>query len=200
MTSGTDRILEKLGEIELRLQRLESISPNNEIITEERTELAEEGELDSERVSRVNDSVVTTKRITMCDYCFGKIDDLSMCKKCGKKLCNNCSIDFRNEIICLQDLREIHPISRQVFKVILMIGNGITGEHDMNKVSGIPRDDMKGIIDFLKESGYVTTSFLGGKRLTDLGTEAFYAHSQVLGGKDDMKDLDGRIEEYVSKS
>ena len=200
MTSDTDRILEKLGEIELRLQRLESIPTNNEIITEERTELAEEGDLDSEQVSRVNDSVVTTKRITMCDYCFGKIDELSMCKKCGKKLCNNCSIDFRNEIICLQDLREIHPISRQVFKVILMIGNGITSEHNMNEVSGIPRDEMRGIVDFLKESGYITTSFLGGKRLTDLGTEAFYAHSQVLGGKDDMKDLDGRIEEYVSKS
>lgn len=199
MTSDTDRILEKLGEIELRLQRLEDMPISNEIITEERTEVAGEGELDSERVSRVNDSVVTTKRITMCDYCFGKIDQLSLCKKCGKKLCENCAIDFRNEIICLQDLRETHPISRQVFKVILMIANGITGERDMNEVSGIPMDEMKGIVDFLRDSGYVTTSFLGGKRLTDLGTEAFYAHSQVLGGKDDMKDLDGRIEEYVSQ-
>jgi hypothetical protein len=200
MTSETERILEKLGDMELRLQRLESIQSDGQVMSEDRTEIAKEGELESETMTKVNESMVTTKRIAMCDYCFGKIDQLSICKKCGKKLCENCSIDFRNENICLQDLREIHPISRQSFKIILMIANGITGEHDMSRVSGVPTDELKGIIDVLRDSGYLATSFFGGKRLTDTGMEAFYAHSQVLGGKDDMKDLDIRIEEYVSQT
>lgn len=200
MTSDIERILEKLEDIELRLQRLESIQSDGQVMSEDRTEIAKEGDLESETMTKVNDSMVTTKRIAMCDYCFGKIDQMSMCKKCGKKLCENCSIDFRNENICLQDLREIHQISRQAFKVILMVANGITGERDMCKVSGIPTDEVKGIVDMLRDSGYLSTSFLGGKRLTDTGMEAFYAHSQVLGGKDDMKDLDIRIKDYVSKS
>lgn len=200
MTSDIERILEKLGDIELRLQKMESIQTDGQVMNEDRIEIAKEGELESETMSKVNESVVTTKRIAMCDYCFGKIDQLSICKKCGKKLCEGCSIEFRNETICLQDLREVHPISRQSFKAILMVANGITGECDMSKLSGIPTDELKGIIDMLRDSGYLTTSFLGGKRLTDIGMEAFYAHSQVLGGKDDMKDLDIRIEEHVSRS
>lgn len=190
-----EEIAKKLEGIEDRLQNLES---NKNVIEEERTEIASEGELESEETSLNNDTVVTIRRVAICDYCTKKKDIFAICKKCKKKLCDKCAVDLRNQVLCPDDLRTILPLSRPAFKVLLLVANDIQGEADMHTLSGIPRKDIKEILTYLKSAGYVESSVIFNRKSpSDMGREAITAYGQIFGGMGEMAQLDRMIERYV---
>ena len=199
MTSE-EEILRKLDEIESRLSGLESGNGSKKIMIEERTEISEEGNLESSEMAKENSKIVKTKRILVCDYCGKQITAISsICKKCGKKLCEKCSIDFRRQVICPQDLRSVYPLSRTAFKVLLMVANGITSTGLIHRISGISGKEAKDIIRYLWNAGFVEKSIFSGLKISETGLEAISAYGQLFGREDaaDMRQLDEGVKRYV---
>ena len=173
---------------------------DEKIIDEERIEIADEGELESTKISQSEHDGrnVETRRITMCDYCLKKLgDDFSLCFKCRKKLCKRCSIDFRNRIICPQDLRSIYPLSRESFKVLLLIANSIDNDGVIHKITRIPKKEVMEKLRFLEEAGYVDRHGFWGYCISETGLEAIHAYAQIFGGAGDMVQLDEEIKRFV---
>jgi len=176
------------------------LSDDEKIIDEERIEIAGEGELESTTTSRNEKDgySVETKRVPICDYCLKKLgDDFSLCFKCRKKLCERCSVDFRNKIICPQDLRSIFPLSRESFKILLLIANSIENVGAINKITKIQKKEVREKLRFLLEAEYVDRHHFWGFCVTESGLEAIHAYSQVFGGAGDMIQLDEEIKRFV---
>lgn len=194
MSYDADQIVRRLEDMQKRLELLEG---NSHIISEERTEVAAEGELENEITETRNNTAIMRHRIPICDYCGRQIDSFSKCQRCGKKLCVKCSLDFRNQVICKQDLQKIFPLSRDAFKVLLVIGNGITNDGHIHKLTGIPKKNLHDMLQYLKGAGYADSSIFGGKMLTEMGREALGCYCQILGDSVDMKSLDEAIMRHV---
>ncbi|MDE1764937.1 MAG: hypothetical protein KGI27_01550 [Thaumarchaeota archaeon] len=189
-------VLRKLGEIENRLSNLENGKSEKKIVKEDRTEIAEEGKLESSEMSKEN-GMVKVKRVPVCDHCGHQLSAFSICKRCSKKLDEKCSIEFRKQVICPDCLRGIYPLSRQGFKIMLIVANSITNQGDITRISGIPKNDVKEIVQFLIGSGYLESHMIRGHRLSERGREALFAYSQLWGGTGDMQHLDGEIKRFV---
>lgn len=197
MADAFSEILRRLDEMQTRIESLEG---DSHVISEERTEVADEGELGGEVMEERNDATITRKMVPVCDYCGKQMDEkqqFSICRKCEKKLCSKCSIEFRNQVVCKKDLDAAFGISREDFKTLLMVGNGISSDGDMHAVSGISKAELKRIIERLKGRDYIEVSWLGHKAMTASGREAFGCYSQILGGTADMRLLDREIVRYV---
>ncbi|MFY9300178.1 MAG: hypothetical protein WAO91_03180 [Candidatus Nitrosotenuis sp.] len=193
-----DEILRRLDEMDARLSRIESVRPSRNVMTEERTEISEEGEFDSTETATVNNATVTTKRIPVCDQCGNKLENsFAVCKEDGKKLCKNCSISFRNRTICPQHLREVYPLSRPAYKVLILVANSIDDANNIHKISHIPKKEVMDILDILVEGGYVEKHAFFRRRITEMGLEAISGYSQIYGNSADMRQLDEEVKEFV---
>lgn len=191
-----EELLRKLGEIEKRLSNLENGKSEKKIIKEERTEIADEGRLESSEMSKEN-GVVKVKRVPVCDHCGQELGKFSICKKCNRKLDERCSIDFRKQIICPDCLRGVYPLSRPGFKVLLCHANDIRNHGDIHRVTGIPKKDVKDIIQFLAGSNYLESHIVQGHSVSERGREALSAYSQLWGETGDMQQLDEEIKRFV---
>lgn len=190
-------ILRKLDEIEDRLARIES-TPERQVVMEEKTEIAKEGEFEGNQTSREGGAIVKTKRITVCDYCFGKLgEDFGVCHKDGKKLCKTCSIRFRNRTVCPTHLREVYPLSRPAYKVLTCVSNGIDDIGDICQLTHIQKGDVKDLRNILCEGGYVERCGFSRRRITDEGIEAMSGYSQLFSDSGDMKQLEEEMREFV---
>ncbi|MEO9310263.1 MAG: hypothetical protein ABI337_08230 [Nitrososphaera sp.] len=195
--TADEEILSKLNQIESRLSKLEGNGvTEKKIIKEERTEISEEGQLESSEMSKEN-GMVKVKRVPVCDHCGHQLSAFSICKKCSKKLDERCSIDFRKQVICPDCLRGIYPLSRQGFKVLLAHANGIRNHGDIRRITGIPKNDVKEIVQFLLSSGYLESHIIQGYKVSERGREALSAYSQLWGGTGDMQQLDEEIKRFV---
>jgi len=195
--TADEEILKKLEEMNSRISKLEGSSTNEKkIISEERTEIAEEGRLESKEIAKDN-GIVKVKRVPVCDHCGHQLSAFSICKKCSKKLDEKCSIEFRKQVICPDCLRGIYPLSRQGFKVLLAHANDIRNHGDIHKITGIPKKDIKEIVQFLVGSGYLESHIIHGYRVSEGGREALSAYSQLWGGIGDMQHLDEEIKRFV---
>lgn len=199
MSAELDEILQRLHEIEERLSDLEN---KKNVVGEDRMEIADDRELESEETAERGEATITTRKIPVCDICGKKLDDdlkeLAVCKSCRRKLCKRCSIELRGQIVCINDLNRRLPLTRPAFKVLLLIANEIDRIGDIHRLSGIPVKTAKGIVSWLKGLGYIETSFiLGTKRATDLGREAICAWAQVWRGSGDMSYLDREMVRFL---
>lgn len=191
-------ILRKLGEIENRLSNLESGKSEKKIIKEDRIEIAEEGKFESSEMSK-DGSMVKVRRVPVCDHCGNQYEKFAICKKCNKKLDRRCSIDFRKQVICPGCLMGVYPLSRPGFKILLCHANNIRNNGDIHKITGIPKNDINEIVQFLEGSGYLDNHIIRGYILSERGREALSAYSQLWGGTGDMQQLDEEIKRFVLK-
>lgn len=191
-----EEIIRKLDQIESRLSRLENGITEKKIIKEDRVEIAEEGKLESNEISKEN-GMVKVKRVPVCDHCGHQLTTFSICKKCNKKLDERCSIDFRKQVMCPDCLRGIYPLSRQGFKVLLVHANNIRNHEDIHKITGISKKEVKEIAQFLIGSSYLESHIIHGHSLSERGREALSAYSQLWGGTGDMQQLDEAIRRFV---
>lgn len=197
MVDAFSEILRRLDEMQARIESLED---DSHVISEERTEVADEGELGGEVMEERDDATITRKKVPVCDYCGKQMDEkqqFSICRKCDKKLCPRCAIEFRNQVVCKKELDSAFGISSEDFEVVLMVINGISNEGDMHAISGISKGDLKHIIDGLKKRDYIECSWLGHKTVTASGREALGCYSQILGGTAHMRLLDREIARHV---
>lgn len=193
-----EEIIRKLDQIESRLSRLENGTTEKKIIKEDRVEVAEEGKLESNEISKEN-GMVKVKRVPVCDHCGHQLTTFSICKKCNKKLDERCSIDFRKQVMCPDCLRGIYPLSRQGFKVLLVHANSIRNHEDIHKITGISKKEVKEIVQFLVGSNYLESHIIHDYSLSERGREALSAYSQLWGGTGDMQQLDEEIRRFVSE-
>ncbi|MEX2192997.1 MAG: hypothetical protein WD717_06430 [Nitrosarchaeum sp.] len=189
----TDEVLRKLEDIEHRLAQIES---KRHVIEEERIEIALPGDLESEEMAEIDDATITTKKIPFCE-CGKKLEEFFLCHICHHKICDGCSVKFRNRYFCSDDLLKRLPITTQGFKVLLLIANRILGENEMHKLTGIPKNQVKEAVVFLKNYAYIETSMFHKKSVTDFGLECLTAWGQIFGGSDDMGKLDRGIRRHL---
>ena len=179
-------------------------SEDERVIDEERIEIAEEGEFENTTITQTGSDgrTVETKRIPICDHCLRKLGgDFSLCYKCRKKLCDKCKVDFRNnKTICPQDLRSIHPWTRQTFKVALLVANSIDNAGIIHKITKIPKNEVMEKLRFLIEGGYMDRHNFFGYCISESGLEAIHAWSQLFRGATDMIQLDEEIKGFVLRS
>lgn len=189
----SEDIIRKLGEIEHRIIRLEN---RKQIIEEERIEVAAPGDLESEEMAEVDDATITTKKIPFCE-CGKKLEGFFLCHICKHKICDDCSVKFRNRHFCSDDLLKRLPITTQGFKVLLIIANKIFSENKMHELTGIPKNQVKEAIGFLKNYAYIETSMFNKKTVTDFGLECLTSWGQIFGGSDEMDQLDQVIRRHL---
>ena len=173
------------------------------VISEERHELAKEGEFGTTVLTNNEEGTLETKTITICDSCFRKLDidkeEFSVCKKCKHKLCNRCSIEFQGEIICKDDLQEIRPMSREQFKVFLMVTKGIEKSKTIWQATGIPRKKVIEVFRSLVDAEYLDKHGFFGYCETSLGLETFYAYKQRYRGDTEIVLLDVEAGEFAGQ-
>lgn len=189
----SDDVIRKLEDIEHRLAQIES---KRHVIEEERIEVASPGDLESEEMVEVDDATITTRKIPFCE-CGKKLEGFFLCHICNHKICDGCSIKFRNRYFCSNDLLKRLPITTRSFKVLLIIANKIFSENEMHKLTGIPKNQVKEAVGFLKNYAYIETSMFNKKSVTDFGLECLTSWGQIFGGSDEMDQLDRGIRRHL---
>ena len=180
MTSEYDEILNSLEELQSRVRQLQS----EQLVSSEKKEIAEEGEFASTTITAKDSATVERSTVEICDFCHKKLEtateDFAVCIQCKKKLCKRCSIEFQSRVICPDDLRRIYPLSRDQFKVAWMISNGIEKTNDIHNITGISKNAIREIKNFLLGADYACRHGFFGFCLTSAGTEAFFCILSVL--------------------
>lgn len=193
-----DEILRRLDEMDARLSRIESSGQSRNVVSEEKTEISGEGEFDGVETATINNATVTTRRIPVCDQCGNKLENsFAVCREDGKKLCKGCSVSFRNRTICPQHLREVYPLSRPAYKVLILVANSIDDANNIHMLSYIPKKEVRDMLDILVEGGYIEKHGFFRRRITEMGLEAVSGYSQIYGNSADMKQLDEEVKEFV---
>lgn len=141
----------------------------------------------------MNESVVYS-----CDNCGKK--DLVNYKKCDKHefiLCDKCSISNDNKILCPEDVREQLPISRDQFKILIVVVNNIVNEDTISEITKIPVQKVSKLIKILSDLEILNHSQATGLVLSVIGFLAIKLYSQFFGEENEMKELDEEIIKYV---
>jgi len=190
---SNDEVIARLEEI-LSLLRQD----DKHVIMEERTEVEKEGSLGSNETAQESETIVRTNRVPVCDHCGRKLEQqFSVCQKDRKKLCKKCSIAFRGKIICPTDLQSVLPLSRESFKVLVVLANNIDNIGYIEALTHVQKNTIRETMRYLNEAGYIEKSGLFRVRVSELGFEAISAFGQLYSEDADMKELDRGVMEFV---
>jgi hypothetical protein len=191
----------RLSTIENRLSQLES--GRNVILNEQRV---------IERAGRLGGKTFLTSptggiereiRIPICDVCGSRINEaFIICQGCGRKLCINCAIAYQNTNLCVACLRNLIPLTKQTFKVLVCIANGIDSADAIAKITHIPKDDVRKCRNLLTVLGLVLkkgVSIFSKICISDNGLDAICAYRQVFGKNDDIIQFDIELRSYLAE-
>jgi len=194
----TEDILKKLSEIESRLARLEA----GKVILEERKIPADVGELEGKTYYQTaNGGIQKEIRVGVCDICGRSADSFNICVLCGRKLCENCSIVYRNQIYCRDCLHELLPLSKEEYKVLLAISKGIRALDELAEITKTKRAEVKACIKSLTERELIKNSsflFFSDLKILGKGLEALATYRQVYGRDEDIVQLESEVEAIES--
>lgn len=139
-----------------------------------------------------------SSEISICEICGRKdLQDHTKCEKHEFVLCDKCSITIGNRIFCLNEAREMIPISRDQFKILVAVGNEIVDADDIAKVTDIPFDKVPGLVQILLENNLLIKNqeeLIVSKN----GEVAFKVYSQFFGDEEEMDKLDEEVIRFVS--
>ena len=187
------KLNERINRLEDKLTQLEY----NKLILEERKLPAGLGEFAGKRYSRTADGgVVKEIRIGVCDICGRRSEEFNICVKCGRKLCELCSISFRNEIVCRDCLAALLPLTKQEYKILFAISKGINSPEDLAEFTKIKRNEVKVCIKSLAEKELIENStflFFSELKILDKGLEALAVYKQVYGKDEDVIQLEYEV-------
>lgn len=184
-------ILRKLNEIEFRINQLET----GRVILEERKIPANLGELEGKTYYQTASGGIQKEvRVGVCDLCGRNADHFNICVGCGRKLCEDCSIIYRNKVYCKDCLYGLLPLTKEEYKVLLAVSNGIKSLDDLTELTKMKRSEVKSCIKSLTEKEIIEDStflFFSDLKILDKGMEALAAYRQVYGRDEDVIQLEG---------
>lgn len=133
----------------------------------------------------------------ICEIC-GK-ENLESHKKCDKHqflLCNKCTIIVDKKILCPEEIREMIPISRDQFKILLVIINEIKNKKDIENITKISSEKISKLIQILLDNEFLIDD-KNNLVVSHNGELAIRLYSQFFGDEKEMDELDEEVIKYV---
>jgi len=173
------RLAQKISELKPKIDEMIEGS----IIFEETKVPARQGEFEGKTYSYLpNGGLVKEIRISVCDECGRKGEELDICSKCGKKVCINCSLIFRNKIYCKECMSQIIPLEKEDYEILKAIYEGNKSLIKISRVTKINKEKVREIRRNLLELGLIEKKgvlFFATYELTELGEEALETYSKI---------------------
>lgn len=187
------RLLEKLGDIEKKIDQNQT-----RVMMEETTTIADEGEWGGKSYFQqaADGGIIKQIRIPVCDICGRRSENFNSCTQCRKKICPDCSIMYLNRIFCLDCLQELLPLTKQEYKVLMMISCGINDSHLISSVTRIKREEVGACKQRLKVKGFIKVSgflFFTETEVLEKGIEALNVYSRVYGKEEDVLKFESEL-------
>jgi len=193
-----ERLNERLDGIETRLSQIES----SKVILDEKKIIAREKELEGKTYFQTGDGgVVKEIRIPVCDVCGRGSEKYNVCISCGRKLCEACSILFQNRVHCLDCLNERLPLTKQEYKLLTAIANGVRLDEFVD-LAKMKKDEIKAFEKSLVEKQLIEKKgflLFYETAILDRGLEAISAYRQVYGNEEDVIIFEEELREFLNE-
>jgi len=198
-----NRFDERLKELENRLNNLEKVQTAPDVIMDEkRIPEQRKGIVEGRRISNNQGVIERVMTIPVCDVCGLRLEEKFVaCPSCGKKLCNECSINFDNRNYCLACLRNRINLSKRAFLVLQSVANGVTKTKTISELTKIPKDEIQACLEELLGLKLIErrgVSILANYHVTDDGTSTISAFKQVY-LSDDVTQFYSELRKTLSK-
>jgi len=196
-----ERLTKKLTDLEERLRHLES----EKVILDEKKVISEPKEIGGKVCfSLSNGGVKKRLYIPVCDLCGAKLDEENffICRGCGKKLCQNCAFNYNNAYFCSNCLQNVLPLTKQDYKVLVSIANGIDNFRKISEITKLRKEDVRNSIKTLIDSGMVEKegiSIFSKLCITDKGFEAIGIYRKVYGKDDDIIQFGNELRRFLNE-
>jgi len=191
----------RLNSIENRLGQLES---NRNIILDERRVAERPGHLGGRTIySSPTGGIEREFKVLTCDTCGRRIEEeFIICQECGRKLCDSCAISYQNTNLCVNCLRNVIPLTKQAYKVLVALANEVQDVRTISKITRMIKDDVVNARNHLLALRLIMKrgfSIFSEVRITDSGLEAIGAYRQVFGQDDDVIQFDIELRNYLAE-
>lgn len=184
-----NRLDERLKELENRLNNLEKVQTTPDVIMDE-THIPEQrkGILEGKRISNSQGIIERVMTLPVCDVCGLRLGEkFVVCPSCGKKLCDDCSINFDNRNFCLACLRNRINLSKRLFLVLQSVANDIGKVKTISELAKIPKNEVRACFEELLALKLIERrgiSILAKILVTDDGMSCISAFKQVYSSDD----------------
>lgn len=198
-----NRFDERLKELENRLSNLEKAQAIPSVIMDEK-HIPEQrkGILEGRRISNSQGAIERVITLPVCDVCGLRLGEKFVaCPSCGKKLCDECSINFDNRNYCLACLRKRINLSKRAFLVLQSVANDVTNVKTISELTKIPKDEVRACFEELLALRLMEKrgiSILANYRVTDDGMSVISAYKQVY-SSDDVTQFYSELRKVSSK-
>lgn len=187
-----DELLKKfdkrLKEIEDRLSKLETTQFSSVLMEEKHIPEQRKGIFQGKVISNFQGAIERVITLPICDVCGSRLDEkFIVCLSCGKKLCDNCSINFDNTNYCLSCLRKKINLSKKAFLVLQCIACKITNIKTISDLTKIPKNEVRVCFEELLALGLIEkrgVSILANYHITDDGRSVISAYKKVYSSDD----------------
>jgi len=189
----------RLNRIEDRLNQLES---SRNIILDERRVTERAGQLGGRTLySSPAGGIQREIRVLTCDACGSRMEEeFIICQGCGRKLCDSCAIAYQNTNLCVNCLRNLIPLTKQAYKVLVAIANEVKDVRAIPRITRMVKDDVVNWRNCLLVLGLIVkkgVSIFSEVCITDNGLDAIGAYRQVFGEDDDIIQFDVELRNYL---
>jgi hypothetical protein len=190
----------RLKEVERKLSQIEAQQPQR-ILNE--THVPESPHLLGGRTlsTSASGSLERLIRLPVCDICGKRLNqDFIVCFSCGKKLCEKCIVPFDNKNYCIECLKEIIPLSKKSFKVLVSIANEVTDIETISDITKISKGEVRACFVELSELKLITkrgASIFSKIQVSDNGMEAIGAFRRVYGEDNDAIQFEADLQRHV---
>jgi len=194
---------ERLEEVDKRLSRIEVQQSRRTILNE--TQVPESPKLLGGRTLMTSDSGTLERliRLPVCDICGNRLDqDFFICSSCGKKICKSgrCGASFHNKTYCVECLKELLPLSKKHFKVLVLIASDVTDIKTISDLTKINKNEVRTCFEELLKLELIAkkgASIFSKIQATDYGIEAIGAYHQVYGEDKDVIKFQVDLQKHV---
>ena len=189
-----------------RIKKLESVmeiilatigNGSKKILIEEKQEVADVGDLGGKQTANQDGIIIRTSAIKICNSCGDVIEGKFVVCPVDKRIaCPSCVCRFNQQNICKECLKNIRPLSKPTYKILLAILNNIDNQKKIHDLTKIPKDDLRDSMIFLKENGYIMRKGLSGYKISESGANILTAYKQVY-NEEDITSLELEIRRHL---
>jgi predicted transcriptional regulator len=179
---------ERIKDLEDRLSVLEKGQAVNVLMDEKHIPEQRKGIVEGKRLTESKGMIERVITLPVCDVCGLRIGEkFIVCHKCGRKLCDECSISFENTYFCLECLREKINLPKRLFLVLQCVASEVTNRKKISELTKIPKEDVQSCIEELLVLGLIEKrgiSIFSDYKITDDGMSVISAYKQAYTSDD----------------
>jgi len=191
-----EALVKEIEELKIRVSRLENREGN--VILEE-IHSPEVEKLIGRKILLTGPSGQVRKVIThpTCDICGRYLaEDFIICQACKRKICDLCAVKYNGKTYCQNCLRDMIPLKKKDFKLLMLLANKIGRISEITEYSGMRKEDVLNSLRKLKAYKLVIKrglSILSEIMLSENGLSVFASYSKIYGNEKDVIELAKKI-------